>query len=146
MSFFYDNAADGKKYKITQNQEYEKYIQMYLDGGLEIDPEEKQLNHLLFTLELTNDEDGVVGAISAAYDHDEYVIKRVVVVKEYQGRNLGRLLVTEMLERLKKNGVEADLCALQASRGRVLGGYHLMEGMNPVYVAAFGGEERGPWL
>ena len=53
----------------------------------------------------------------------------------------GRLLAW-----LKKNGVEADLCALQASRGRVLGGYHLMEGMNPVYVAAFGGEERGPGL
>lgn len=64
-----------------------------------------------------------------------------IVVNAAALETLGRLLAW-----LKKNGVEADLCALQASRGRVLGGYHLMEGMNPVYVAAFGGEERGPGL
>lgn len=64
-----------------------------------------------------------------------------IVVNAAALETLGRLLAW-----LEKNGVEADLCALQASRGRVLGGYHLMEGMNPVYVAAFGGEERRPGL
>lgn len=45
---------------------------------------------------------------------------------------------------MKDRSVDGEITAVQTARSRRAGAYHLMEGQNPVYVIAFGGEES-PW-
>lgn len=45
---------------------------------------------------------------------------------------------------MKDRSIEGEITLIQTARSRTAGGYHLMEGQNPVYVIAFGGEES-PW-
>ncbi len=50
----------------------------------------------------------------------------------------------EAVSWLERRKISGEIVSLQTARGRRAGRYHLMEGQNPVYVIAFGGEES-PW-
>ena len=47
--------------------------------------------------------------------------------------------VISMLDELS---IDGEIVSVQVSRARKAGGYHLMQGQNPVYVISFGGEEN----
>ena len=38
--------------------------------------------------------------------------------------------------------IDGEIVLVQTSKSRILGEYHMMSGGNPVYVIAFGGENR----
>lgn len=42
---------------------------------------------------------------------------------------------------LEKLSVEAEIVSIQAARAKRAGSFHLMQGMNPVYIISFGGED-----
>lgn len=42
--------------------------------------------------------------------------------------------LAQITDYLKKNDLAAEIVSVQIARARQLGGYHLMEGLNPVYV------------
>ena len=46
--------------------------------------------------------------------------------------------VISMLDELS---IDGEIVSVQVSRARKAGGYHLMQGQNPVYVISFGGGE-----
>lgn len=48
--------------------------------------------------------------------------------------------VAEITDFLKESGIEAEICQLTVAKARKMGRYHLMQGQNPVYIVAFGGE------
>ena len=50
----------------------------------------------------------------------------------------------EAVSWLERRKISGEIVSLQTARGRRAGRHHLMEGQNPVYVIAFGGEES-PW-
>lgn len=49
--------------------------------------------------------------------------------------------LAEMVSILKKKKIEAEIVSVQTARAVKAGGYHLMQGQNPVYVISFGGED-----
>lgn len=54
--------------------------------------------------------------------------------------------VAEVLRLLKERGVDGEIVQLQVAKAKTAGGYHLMQGQNPVYIIAFGGKygEKNP--
>lgn len=49
--------------------------------------------------------------------------------------------ISEVSCYLSETGRQADVSLLSAANTRQIGTYHLMQGQNPVYIFAFGGEE-----
>lgn len=47
--------------------------------------------------------------------------------------------LTEVLKLLKERKIEGEIVQVQVSKAKIMGGYHLMQGQNPVYVITFGG-------
>ncbi len=45
---------------------------------------------------------------------------------------------------VKRHQLDAEFVSVQISRSKKLGGYHLMQGMNPVYVVTIDGADRKP--
>ena len=52
--------------------------------------------------------------------------------------------LAEITAWLNRRSIQAEISSVQTARGRLVAGYHLMEGQNPVYILSFGGEES-PW-
>lgn len=50
--------------------------------------------------------------------------------------------VAELLLLLKKRHIEAEIISVQVARSRAAGTYHLMQGLNPIYVVTFGGPDE----
>lgn len=50
--------------------------------------------------------------------------------------------LAQLVNWLKRKELEAEIIQMQVSRGKAVGGYHLMMGQNPVSVISFGGEEE----
>lgn len=48
--------------------------------------------------------------------------------------------VGEILNVLKKRGLEHEVVSVQVSRAIQAGQYHMMQGQNPIYVISAGGE------
>lgn len=53
--------------------------------------------------------------------------------------------LAEITDFLKESGIEAEICQLTVAKAKKMGRYHLMQGQNPVYIVAFGGEMHGQW-
>ena len=49
--------------------------------------------------------------------------------------------LAEITAWLNRRSIQAEISSVQTARGRLVAGYHLMEGQNPVYILSFGGEE-----
>ena len=81
-------------FKIVHSMNYEEMIPMFIEAGLEMEPNEKRPSGLLECYELIdNNTEKRVGGASLVYTCDEYVIKTVAIEKAYQGKGLGTDLV-----------------------------------------------------
>lgn len=100
----YIHSAGGEAYAVVQSMDYEKMIPMYVNAGLEIDVQKVRLDNLLMCLELISDEGKLVGGATVIYSEHEYVLKAIAIEKEYQGKKLGTLLVTKVIELVKGLG------------------------------------------
>lgn len=100
----YIKSLEGKTYTIVQSMDYEKMIPMYVDAGLEIDPHKVMLDALLMCLELISSESKLVGGATVIYTEHEYVLKAIAIEKEYQRKNLGTLLVMEVIKSVRAMG------------------------------------------
>lgn len=49
--------------------------------------------------------------------------------------------LAEVTGLISRQGIEAEIISLQVARARKAGAYHLMQGMNPVYVISLGGKD-----
>ncbi len=47
--------------------------------------------------------------------------------------------LSDVIRLLKERGIEAEVVSIQAARSQRAGAYHLMKGLNPVYVISWGG-------
>ena len=96
-----------KDYKIIHSMNYEEMIPMFIEAGLEMDPDEKRPNGLLQCYELVENESGKrIGGGSLVYMCNEYVIKTVAIETAYQGRGLGTDLVQEIMRDAKERGAK----------------------------------------
>ncbi len=52
--------------------------------------------------------------------------------------------LSNVLDIIKRSGRDAEIVMLQVSRSKVMGSdsFHLMQGLNPVYVISFGGDHQ----
>lgn len=70
---------------------------------------------------------------------------RLLYEKNPQVRIVINIIALETLAQvmgiLKKMEIEAEIVSVQIAKAKTVGGYHLMQGQNPVYVIAFGGTE-----
>lgn len=85
-------------FKIVHSMNYEEMIPMFIEAGLEMEPNEKRPSGLLECYELIDNNTGKrVGGASLVYTCDEYVIKTVAIEKAYQGKGLGTDLVKTIM-------------------------------------------------
>lgn len=85
-------------FKIVHSMNYEEMIPMFIEAGLEMEPNEKRPSGLLECYELIDNNTGKrVGGASLVYTCDEYVIKTVAIEKAYQGKGLGTDLVKTII-------------------------------------------------
>lgn len=94
-------------FKIVHSMNYEEMIPMFIEAGLEMEPNEKRPSGLLECYELIDNNTGKrVGGASLAYTCDEYVIKTVAIEKAYQGKGLGTDLVKTIMQDAKERGAK----------------------------------------
>ena len=94
-------------FKIVHSMNYEEMIPMFIEAGLEMDPNEKRPSGLLECYELIDNNTGKrVGGASLVYTCDEYVIKTVAIEKAYQGKGLGTDLVKTIMQDAKERGAK----------------------------------------
>ena len=92
-------------FKIVDSMNYEEMIPMFIEAGLEMEPNEKRPLGLLQCYELIDNNTGRrIGGASLVYMCDEYVIKTVAIEKAYQGKGLGTDLVKTIMQDAKKRG------------------------------------------
>jgi len=92
-------------FKIVHSMNYEEMIPMFIEAGLEMEPNEKRPLGLLQCYELIDNNTGRrIGGASLVYMCDEYVIKTVAIEKAYQGKGLGTDLVKTIMQDAKKRG------------------------------------------
>ena len=92
-------------FKIVHSMNYEEMIPMFIEAGLEMEPNEKRPLGLLECYELIDNNTGRrIGGASLVYMCDEYVIKTVAIEKAYQGKRLGTDLVKTIMQDAKKRG------------------------------------------
>ena len=76
----------------------------------------------------------------------ETIIGRLLAINESM-RIVVNIIALEslsaLLPALKNRGIEAEILSLQVSKAKNAGGYHLMQGQNPVYIISFGGKDGG---
>ena len=94
-------------FKIVHSMNYEEMIPMFIEAGLEMEPNEKRPSGLLECYELIDNNTGKrVGGASLVYTCDEYVIKTVAIEKAYQGKGLGTDLVKTIMQDAKERGAK----------------------------------------
>lgn len=94
-------------FKIIHSMNYEEMIPMFIEAGLEMEPDEKRPAGLLECYELIDNNTGRrVGGGSLVYMCDEYVIKTVAIEKAYQGKGLGTDLVKTIMQDAKERGAK----------------------------------------
>lgn len=120
-------CVEKDKYKIIKSMNYDDMIPMFIEAGLEMQPDEPAPDGMLSCFEMIEKETGKrIGGASLAYMYDEYVIKTVAIQKEYQGRGLGRILVERVMEEAREwNAKRVILAAKQPGFYKRLG-YHVI--------------------
>lgn len=86
------------RYRIIKSKNYEDMIQMFIEAGLEVSPNEPAPKGLLVCFEMFDTLSGRrIGGASLTKEYGEYVIRTVAIEKEYQGQGLGKQLVEAVI-------------------------------------------------
>lgn len=94
---------EKSRYKIIKSMNYDDMIPMFIEAGLEMQPDEPAPDGLLACFEMIEKETGRrIGGASLAKMYGEYVLKTVAIEKAYQGKGLGRVLVEHVMEEAKE--------------------------------------------
>ena len=98
---------EKQEYQVLLSDSYKEMIPMFIEEGLEIEPDSEVPEGLLTCLEEKDTETGQrLGGASLVYDKDVFILKTVAVKKEFQGRGLGRLLVQRAEAEARKRGAQ----------------------------------------
>ena len=98
---------EKQEYQVLLSDSYKEMIPMFIEEGLEIEPDSEVPEGLLTCLEVKDTETGQrLGEASLVYDKDVFILKTVAVKKEFQGRGLGRLLVQRAEAEARKRGAQ----------------------------------------
>lgn len=98
---------EKQEYQVLLSDSYKEMIPMFIEEGLEIEPDSEVPEGLLTCLEVKDTETGQrLGGASLVYDKDVFILKTVAVKKEFQGRGLGRLLVQRAEAEARKRGAQ----------------------------------------
>ena len=93
-------------YKIIKSMDFEALLPMCIRAGLEMKPDEKVPEGLLFCLEMYDEATGKRVACSALVDTGElYLVRAVAVEEEYRGQGLGSTIIEKLLEEAKEMGI-----------------------------------------
>lgn len=94
-----------ERFELIHSMNYREMVPLFVRAGLEIEPDSTELEGLLICFEMYDKEAKKrVGGASLVCALDEYVLRTVAVEKEYRGRNLGKRLVQEAVEEVKRRG------------------------------------------
>ena len=98
---------EKQEYQVILSDHYKEMIPMFIEEGLEMEPDSEEPEGLLTCLEVKDTETGQrLGGASLVYDKDVLILKTVAVKKEFQGRGLGRLLVQRAEAEARKRGAQ----------------------------------------
>lgn len=98
---------EKQEYQVILSDHYKEMIPMFIEEGLEMEPDSEEPEGLLTCLEVKDTETGQrLGGASLVYDEDVFILKTVAVKKEFQGRGLGRLLVQRAEAEARKRGAQ----------------------------------------
>lgn len=98
---------DEEDFQVIHSMNYEEMIPMFIEAGLEMEPDEKRPTGLLECYEMIDRTTGRrIGGGSLVYMCDEYVIKTVAIEKAYQGKGLGTKLVKTIMDDAKERGAK----------------------------------------
>lgn len=96
-----------QNYKIIKSMDFEALLPMCIRAGLEMKPDEKAPEGLLFCLEMYDEAVDKRVACAALVDTKEYyLIRAVAVEREYRGQGLGRSIIEKLLEEAKSLGIK----------------------------------------
>lgn len=103
---------EKSRYKIIKSMNYDDMIPMFIEAGLEMQPDEPAPDGLLACFEMIEKETGKrIGGASLAKMCGEYVLKTVAIEKAYQGKGLGRMLVEYVMDEAKEWDAERLILA-----------------------------------
>ncbi len=96
-----------EEFHIVHSMRFEEMLPMFIEAGLEFEPDADRPEGLLQCYEMIENETGRrIGGGSLAYTCDEYVIKTIAIEKAYQGRGLGTDLVNAIMTDAKDRGAK----------------------------------------
>lgn len=99
------------KYNILESKEYFPLIPMYIEEGLEINPEDPEPEGIVVCLKMMDNEN-LIGCATLTEVNEEYIIRCVVIKKEFQKKGLGSILVKKIIEKVRdRNGKRVLLTA-----------------------------------
>ena len=94
-------------FKIKKSMDFEALLLMCIRAGLEMKPDEKAPEGLMFCLEMYDENVDKRVACAALVDTGElYLVRAVAVEEEYRGLGLGRRIIDELLEEAKNCGIK----------------------------------------
>lgn len=96
-------AGKEERYKIIKSMNYKDMIPMFIEADLEIEPDEEAPEGLLSCFEMFDKKSGKrIGGASLVKTCEEYVLRTVVIEKEYRGMGLGRILVERVIKEARE--------------------------------------------
>lgn len=93
---------EKKGYKIVKSMNFKEMLPMFIEAGLEFEPNADEPEGLIACFEMFDTKtDRRIGGASLAKFDGEFVIRTVAIEKAYQGRGLGRNLVEYVIDEAK---------------------------------------------
>lgn len=94
-------------FKIHKSMNFEALLPMCIRAGLEMKPDEKAPEGLMFCLEMYDVSVNRRVACAALVDTGElYLVRAVAVEEEYRGLGLGRKIIEELLQEAEALGIK----------------------------------------
>lgn len=91
------------EFKIIKSMNFEELLPLCIRSGLEMKPDEKAPEGLMFCLEMYDEDKRV--ACAALVDKGEFYLVRAVAVEEdYRGQGLGRRIIEVLLQEAETLG------------------------------------------
>lgn len=94
---------EKESYRIIKSMNFKDMLPMFIEAGLEFQPDSPAPEGLLACFEMIDKETGRrIGGASLGQICGEFVIRTVAIEKQYQGQGLGRKLVEHVIEEAKE--------------------------------------------